>query len=129
MPKWPYIVLGAAAGAGLALIVLGASRQTRPAAKAAVRAGLSALNNSRVKLEELIENTEDLVAEVQSEMAAEAAAGSEFAAAAAAYAEASETEEPAKPKARKAPKTKRKRKSTKTKPAKPRAKRERRPHE
>lgn len=89
------VVVGGAALAAGAVFLPGLMRVARPAAKATMKAGLAAYQRGSETFAELGEAAEDLYAEVQSELADEAAATEAAAAAAAGSAAAA-----AKPKAR-----------------------------
>ena len=65
------LLTGLALGLGAVALAPALGRWTRPAAKAAIRAGLVAFERARERLAELGETVEDLTAEVTAEMAAE----------------------------------------------------------
>jgi len=71
------LLTGLALGLGAAALAPALGRWTRPAAKAAIRAGLVAYERGRERLAELGETVEDLAAEVTAEMAAERAGAAE----------------------------------------------------
>jgi hypothetical protein len=80
MARTPALAIGLAIGAVAVISAPILVRHMRPAAKAAFKGALAAADELRVKLAELAENTEDLMAEVRAERAAEAAAAANAAA-------------------------------------------------
>jgi hypothetical protein len=73
MARIPTLAIGLAIGAVAVISAPIMVRHMRPAAKAAFKGALAAAEELRVKLAEIAETTEDLMAEARAERAAEAA--------------------------------------------------------
>jgi glucose dehydrogenase len=80
-PPWARVVLGAVIGAaGVTLLGPHIARRARPAAKAALKAALAAMQEARIRGSEIAEAAEDLYAEAKAEAAAETEAAGDAAA-------------------------------------------------